>query len=325
MVGNDPTNAPTFEAQLDARHASQDQILSAMHQLEAALGSAAQHREAEWHEQVCDTLGALETVLGAEAAESLRPDSLLSDLERNHPRLRARVHGVQAQYANIRNTLDTLRLELSATAEPTPDFADVRERLSWLLSALRHQRARENDLLYDAYRDAFGVDIDRDLIVPRRNITQLEGAPTATEPEDVTTRTSNRAESLDALQHVESRAENASQGREGDWLNELRASAQALEQALSREQAGTTDLFADLERAEPRLRNRIAQLRDRCRELTTAVRNTRDRLDSTEIAEIDVPDLRRALDKLATEIRYLRAREADLVYEAYNVDLGAGD
>jgi hypothetical protein len=48
-------------------------------------------------------------------------------------------------------------------------------------------------------------------------------------------------------------------------------------------------------------------------------------LDESEPDEIDVADVRRTLDQLGTELRYLRAREADLVYEAYTVDLGAGD
>jgi hypothetical protein len=39
------------------------------------------------------------------------------------------------------------------------DFADLRERLAWLLTALRHQRARESDLIYEAYYEAFRADL----------------------------------------------------------------------------------------------------------------------------------------------------------------------
>jgi hypothetical protein len=35
----------------------------------------------------------------------------------------------------------------------------VRQRLGWVLTSLRHQRARESDLIYEAYYDAFRVDL----------------------------------------------------------------------------------------------------------------------------------------------------------------------
>lgn len=41
----------------------------------------------------------------------------------------------------------------------TFDVADVRHRLAWILSGLRQQRARESDLIYEAYFDAFRADL----------------------------------------------------------------------------------------------------------------------------------------------------------------------
>jgi hypothetical protein len=310
-------DAPSRE-EFAAQRADQDRTLVAMHDLEAALGSAAPGREEEWRQRVGDTLETLETVVKAEQAHSLAPDSLLSDLERNHPRLRSRVHGVQAQYANICDTVAGLRRELTATGA-IPYFADVRQRLSWVLSALRHLRARESDLLYDAYRDAFGVDIERDPTLPRDETEAHD------EPEQLTTKRTDRAQSLGALQHIERRAGTASQGREGDWLDDLRSSAYELEIALSRERTDDIDLFDDIERIEPRLHNRVARLRRQHRDFADAVRDVRIVLDESDPATIDVDDLRRTLDQLANELRYLRARETDLVYEAYTVDLGAGD
>jgi hypothetical protein len=34
--------------------------------------------------------------------------------------------------------------------------------LTWLLTALRHQRSRESDLIYEAYYDAFATDLEAD-------------------------------------------------------------------------------------------------------------------------------------------------------------------
>jgi hypothetical protein len=39
------------------------------------------------------------------------------------------------------------------------DFADFRQRLSWPLTTLRHQQARESDLIYEAYDDAFDTEL----------------------------------------------------------------------------------------------------------------------------------------------------------------------
>jgi hypothetical protein len=318
MSEHEVGNAPSRE-EFASQRADQDRTLAAMHDLEAALGSAAPGREQEWRQRVGDALEILSTVVADEDDNARAPDSLLSDLERNHPRLRSRVHGVRAQYANIRETLAGLRRELANATDAFADFADVRERLSWLLSALRHQRARESDLLYEAYRDAFGVDIDREPTGAPRE------AGTRDEAERLTTKRADRSRSLDALQDVERRAGAAGPGREDAWLDELRASAFELEVALTVERSDGNELFDDIERAEPRLHHRIVQLRNQYRDLADAVHNLRVTFEESESQELDVADVRRTLDQLATELRYLRAREADLVYEAYTVDLGAGD
>ena len=318
MAEHDVDDVPSRE-EFAAQRADQDRTLAAMHDVEAALGSAAPGREQDWRQRVGEALEALATVVAEEDAHSHAPDSLLSDLERSHPRLRSRVHGVRAQYASIRETLMGLRQELAVAADAMPDFSDMRQRVGWLFSALRHQRARESDLLYEAYRDAFGVDIELDRTQPPHDIGARD------EPQRLTTKRADRARSLDALQHVERRAGAAGPGRTDVWLDDLRAAACELEVALTREQSEDTELFHDIERAEPRLRNRIVQLRRQYRSLTDAVREVRRVLDDSEPDCADVADLRRNLDQLATELRYLRARETDLVYEAYTVDLGTGD
>jgi len=40
---------------------------------------------------------------------------------------------------------------LADSADLLVDFTDIRQRLAWVLSGLRHQRARESDLVYEAY------------------------------------------------------------------------------------------------------------------------------------------------------------------------------
>lgn len=151
----------------DTRNADQDRTLAAMHDLEVALGAAAPGRESSWRAGVLSALVVLDEATNDEYANSTNPDSLLSDVKRTQPRLRTRVRGLRAQYAQLRRTITSTRAELAEPGDASTDFADVRQRLAWMLTALRHQRARESDLIYEAYYDAFETDLalDRD---PRR-------------------------------------------------------------------------------------------------------------------------------------------------------------
>jgi hypothetical protein len=149
-------------AGLDVRQADQDRTLAAMHRLEAVLSEAAPGREVDWQAEVSSALVILDEVTAAEAENAQAPDSLLSDVARTQPWLRNRVRGLRIQYRQLRDALSSLRHEIEeieGQAGATVDYADVRQRLGWVLTGLRHQRARESDLIYEAYYDAFGADL----------------------------------------------------------------------------------------------------------------------------------------------------------------------
>ncbi len=160
MTGERRTTAFTEEQRsgLRARQIDQDRTLSAMRRLEAALADAAPRREGPWLDTVLGALGELEAVTAEELANAERPDSLLSDLSRSQPRMRNRARALRLQYVKLRDTISGLRQELGGNGEDV-DVADVRQRLGWVLTALRHQRARESDLIYEAYYDAFKFEL----------------------------------------------------------------------------------------------------------------------------------------------------------------------
>lgn len=146
-----------LHAGLESRDADQARTLDAVHVLEAALAEPAPGREVQWRQQVLAALSELDQVMAEEYANAERPESLLSDIRRTQPRLRTRVRGVRSQFLQIRQRISDLREELEQHGlDEETDFADLRTRIGWLLTALRHQRARESDLLYEAYYDAFG-------------------------------------------------------------------------------------------------------------------------------------------------------------------------
>lgn len=160
MADEEPVQgfSPKQRSGLRSRQAHQDRTLSAIHKLEAALAEAAPRREGHWLEAVLDALGDLEAITGEELANAERPDSLLSDLSRSQPRMRNRARALRMEYTKLRETIADLRQELGGKGEDV-DFADVRQRLGSLLTALRHQRARESDLIYEAYYDAFRLEL----------------------------------------------------------------------------------------------------------------------------------------------------------------------
>jgi ATP phosphoribosyltransferase regulatory subunit HisZ len=144
---------------LDARRADHDRTLEAMHRLEAALADAAPGREERWRNEVLQALSVLDAAAAEEADNARRPDSFLSDLAHNQPRLRNRARALRLQYEKVRDTIASLRHELEGREDVGLDFADLRQRIGWVLTSLRHQRARESDLIYEAYYDAFNVEL----------------------------------------------------------------------------------------------------------------------------------------------------------------------
>jgi hypothetical protein len=158
-----PSFTSAQQAALDVRIADQDRTLASIHQLEAALAAPAPGNEASWLSNVRSALKILDDVTRAEVNNAALPDSLLSDIKRSQPILASRVRGVRAQYQQVRDAIASLRGELERPDDDRgPDYADTRQRLAWILVALRHQRARESDLIYEAYYDAFRVDLDND-------------------------------------------------------------------------------------------------------------------------------------------------------------------
>ena len=165
MSAMDPLRSltPAQQASLEVRTADQDRTLATVHQLEAALAAPAPGNETASLNDVRAALETLDDATRDECDNANRPDSLLSDLKRTQPILASRVRGVRAQYQQVRDAISSLRSELERhDADGGLDYADTRQRVAWILTALRHQRARESDLIYEAYYDAVRSDLDAD-------------------------------------------------------------------------------------------------------------------------------------------------------------------
>jgi hypothetical protein len=65
----------------------------------------------------------------------------------------------RTQNRQSQETISSLALEFEASEDAVVDVSDIRQRLAWLLTGLRHQRARESDLIYEAYSAALRTDL----------------------------------------------------------------------------------------------------------------------------------------------------------------------
>ena len=160
-AGADGEPTPTDEQRLSRRQVDQDRTLDAMQALEAELSRPFPRREIAWREAILDALGILAEATHEEAANAAQPDSLLSDLAQRQPRLRNRVRALRVQYRHLQEAIDACQQTLIAEPEDIT-ISDIRDDLARVLSGFRDQRAKESDLLYEAYYDAFRSDLPHD-------------------------------------------------------------------------------------------------------------------------------------------------------------------
>ena len=159
-----PHRSPGNEAPATAssRFEDQDRTLRALHELERV--AAAPFRSdgaAVWQRMMLNALTMLEEAMAEEQANANRPESLLSNIAQIQPRLRSRTHGTRAHYQHLREGVAELRRDLASGGVVDLELEDLRRRVARLASGLRYQRARESDLIYEAYYDTFSSDIEQ--------------------------------------------------------------------------------------------------------------------------------------------------------------------
>ena len=130
-----------------------------------------------------------------------------------------------------------------------------------------------------------------------------------------------------AVGTVERALSSAARGRVKAWSTELRDELAVLEDALETHIATTEapdGLLADIAAAVPRLAHRVERTRADHTVLRDALRAAVDALPDGD-DEDAIPDARTRVVELLTAVVHHRHLGADLVYEAYNVDIEAVD
>ena len=139
----------------DESRLTRTHMLSAMRALEDALAKPASYRETEWASRVVEELTALEEAMLRQMAELEGEDNTLAALARDQPRLLPRIQQLRQQYGDLVCQVSALRAQL--TAEGSPKTEETRQRLTWILTALKHFQAKETDLMFEALQVDIGA------------------------------------------------------------------------------------------------------------------------------------------------------------------------
>jgi hypothetical protein len=133
-----------------------DRTLEAMHALELAAGNAASGGFDAWTRSVRMALEHLESAFAEQRASYEDPIGLMTEIAQDDPRLRTWVRQLRHRWVELEATTRALRETLESSSD-TQAISEVRERVRWLMGAIRHHREREADLVFDA----LGLDLGR--------------------------------------------------------------------------------------------------------------------------------------------------------------------
>jgi hypothetical protein len=136
------------DAMVGESRLTRERMLGAMRALEAALAKPAPNREAAWGSFVLQALSTLEDVMLRQAIELEDEDGTLAAIARDQPRLLRRIQQLREQYQDLVRQIHSLHEQLSA--EDLPQTGEIRQRLAWVLTAIRHFQSKETDLIFEA-------------------------------------------------------------------------------------------------------------------------------------------------------------------------------
>jgi hypothetical protein len=135
-----------------------------------------------------------------------------------------------------------------------------------------------------------------------------------------------RADLHAALVAVEGAISRAAVGREADWSKDVLRSMQDLDHAIA-EHIEVTEraegLYEEISSRAPRLATKIQRLKEEHPDLRAGSRELIERLESTPIGDAwPLAEARDDLQRLLGRLVRHRQLGADLVWEAYNLDIG---
>jgi hypothetical protein len=131
----------------------------------------------------------------------------------------------------------------------------------------------------------------------------------------------------DTLVHLEEAISSPASGRIPQWTAQVVKEMHEIRDAFEQHILVTEKpdgLYEEILQHAPRLQNGVARLKDEHPEIARAIDEMIARLEQTEVGGVQWPldDARDDLQRFIGRVIRHRQRGADLVWEAYNVDIG---
>jgi hypothetical protein len=130
----------------------------------------------------------------------------------------------------------------------------------------------------------------------------------------------------DTLVHLEEATSSPAAGRAPQWTAQVLKEMGDIREAFDQHILVTEKpdgLYEEILQRAPRLEHGIGQLREEHPEISRAIDEMRQRLETTEIdGEWSIEQARDDLQRFIGRVIRHRQKGADLVWEAYNVDIG---
>jgi hypothetical protein len=135
-----------------------------------------------------------------------------------------------------------------------------------------------------------------------------------------------RADLHQALVVVEKAISSPAAGRQDQWAADVAKRLTGLRDAID-EHIGVTErpngLYDEIRARAPRLANAVQQLQEEHAPMREATTETIERLETTGVGDVwPLPQARDDLQRLLGRVVKHRQLGADLVWEAYNLDIG---
>ena len=137
-----------------------------------------------------------------------------------------------------------------------------------------------------------------------------------------------RDASLRALHELEDALGAPTPGREQRWITSVVTALDELAAALDEQSTGHSEvdsLLSEIATDDPVMAPRIDLLRREHDDLRHSVASLRTQISPLPDPVVDTADVRERLASVARRLRQHRAREADLIYEAIDLNLGLAE
>ena len=137
-----------------------------------------------------------------------------------------------------------------------------------------------------------------------------------------------RVELHDALVHLEQEISSPARGRVADWTSDVTKALLHLQAAFDEHVTATErpgGLYDEILESSPRLSGQVGRLRDEHPVISTAIAAQLDHVSQPTPEDGSLDDTRDHLQRLMGLVVRHRQRGADLVWEAYNLDIGGAE